>query len=76
MTQKEVNKYILLLIEDEKKELARSKVYEYCFTFQIIKPKTMGITKATEDLGVWQKHIASVENRINMYKEYINNHQR
>lgn len=75
MEQKEINEYILKLIEDEKKEFARSKTYEYMFMLEEVEPKTMGKEKALENLAVWQKHIVSIEGRIKGYKEYIKNHE-
>ena len=64
-------KYLDQLIEDEQKELVRSKVYEYGFQQEAADPKKMGKTQALEQLAVWQKHIRGCETRIGMYKEYL-----
>lgn len=75
MNQKEINEYVLRLIEDEKKELAKSKVWEYGFILESTEPKKMGKIEALEKLGTWQAHIKSIENRIGTYQEYIKLHE-
>lgn len=59
------------LIEESRKELMKSKMNERYWSMESVDPRKAGKQDAMDKLALWQKHIQTVENQINIFKSYL-----
>ena len=62
------------LIMDVKKEWVKNRIYEHFYQKEVIKPTHVGKEKAIDSVAIHQKHQKTLENTINIYKRYIEEH--
>ena len=74
MTEEE-KKLLQDLIWTDKKEWMKSKVNEWIYTREVLKPTNMGKADAEHGLAIWQKHVKAMEQSINLFETYGRTHQ-
>jgi len=62
---------LLEIIDDNRKDLLKSKVNQRYFEMESADPKKMGKQDALEHLAVWTKHINTIEIQIKTFELYI-----
>lgn len=67
-------KLLTELIWTDKKEWMKSKVNEWIYLKEVLKPTNMGKEQAEQGLALWQKHTKAMEQSIIIFEQYEREH--
>ena len=65
---------IEILIAKKEEELWEAKVQEWIYMLEAVKPVNITKGKAEEGMAIYQKRIKALEQHIEIYNKYLNEH--